>query len=62
MIAGPVCETHRLGYIIDILLKSFIQHVKNCVGDDIDFLIHVPDHVKNNTSLVSFVINVNKHT
>ena len=28
IVAGPVCETRKLSNLIDILLKSFIKHVK----------------------------------
>ena len=28
IVAGPVCETHRLSNLIDLLLKPFIKHVK----------------------------------
>lgn len=54
IIAGPVCETHRLSNLIDILLKPFIKHVKSYVRDDIDFLSHVPNKIDKNAILVSF--------
>ena len=38
IVAGPVCETHRLSNLIEILLKAFIKQVKSFTRDDIDFL------------------------
>ena len=54
IVAGPVCETHRLSNLIDLLLKPFIKHVKSYVRDDLDFLSHLPTSVNQNTLLVSF--------
>ena len=59
IVAGPACETHRLSNLIDILLKPFIEKVKGCVRDDIDFLNYIPKSVPSNTLLVSFdVVNL----
>ena len=54
IVAGPVCETHHLSNLIDILLKPFVQHAKSYVNDDIDFLTHLPEHITEGTLLVSF--------
>ena len=54
IVAGPVCETHRLSNLVDILLKPFIKHVKSYIRDDMDFLKHIPKSVSKNTKLVSF--------
>ena len=51
---GPVCETHRLNNLIDILLKLFLKHVKSYVRDDIDFLQYIPKRISEDTILVSF--------
>ena len=50
----PVCETHRLSNLIDILLKPFIKQVKSFIRDDIDFLSYIPNTVDENAILVSF--------
>ena len=52
--AGPVCETHRLSNLMDILLKPFLKHVKSYVRDDIDFLQYIPKRISEDTILVSF--------
>ena len=58
IVAGPVCETHRLGNLVDILLKPLIEKVKSSVRDDIEFLDYMPKTVPSNTLLVSFdVVN-----
>ena len=54
IIAGPVCETHRLSNLIDILLKPFIKQVKSFIRDDIDFLSYTPNIVPEKATLVSF--------
>ena len=54
IVAGPVCETHRLSNLIDILLKPFIKQVKSFIRDDIDFLSYIPNTVDENAILVSF--------
>ncbi|MCG8094140.1 MAG: hypothetical protein JAZ17_11035 [Candidatus Thiodiazotropha endolucinida] len=54
IVAGPVCETHRLSNLIDILLKPFIKNVKSYIRDDIDFLSHLPRKIDKNAMLVSF--------
>ena len=56
IVAGPVCETHRLSDLIDILLKLFIKHVDTCsyVRDDVDFLNYIPKSIPENTVMVSF--------
>ena len=54
IVAGPVCETHTLSNLIDILLKSFLKHVKSYVRDDIDFLQYMPKTISEDKILVSF--------
>ena len=38
IVAGPTCETHRIGIFLDILLKPYLKYVKSYVKDDIDIL------------------------
>ena len=52
IVAGPVCETHRLSNLIDILLKPFIKQVKSFIRDDIDFLSYTPNIVPEKATLV----------
>ena len=54
IVAGPVCETHRLSNLIDILLKPFIKQVKSFIRDYIDFLSYTPNIVPEKATLVSF--------
>ena len=54
IVAGPVCETHRLSNLIDILLKPFIKQVKSFIRDDKDFLSYTPNIVPEKATLVSF--------
>ena len=54
IVAGPVCETHRLSNLIEIILKPFIKQVKSFIRDDIDFLSYIPNTVDENAILVSF--------
>ena len=54
IVAGPSCATHRLSNFIDILLRPYIQFVKSYVRDDIDFLTHLPETIKESSIFVSF--------
>ena len=37
IVAGPVCETHRLSNFIDILLQPYTKYIKSYVKDTKDF-------------------------
>ena len=54
--AGPSCLTHRVSYLLDIILRPFTNHVKSYLRDTTDFLINLPYRVPTNTSLASFDI------
>ncbi|CAC5356903.1 unnamed protein product [Mytilus coruscus] len=54
IVAGPACETHRLSYFLDILLKPFLKHISSFIRDDLDMLNHFPNNVEENTIIVSF--------
>ena len=54
IIAGPVCPTHRLSNLIDMVLKPLCAYVPSFIRDDIDFLSHVPDRTDPNSLLVSY--------
>ena len=59
IVAVPACETHCLSNLVDIFLKPFIEKVKSCVRDDIDFPNYIPKTVTSNTLLVSVdVVNL----
>ena len=53
-IAGPSCPTQRLSNLLDIILKPLCTEVPSFIRDDMDFLHHIPDTVKEDTTLVSF--------
>lgn len=54
IVAGPVCPTHRLSSLIDILLKPFIKYVKSYIRDDIDFLNYLPQSISDDEIFTSF--------
>ena len=54
IIAGPQCLTHRLSYLIDIVLRPLTKRVKSYLRDTIDFLNHLPEHIPEDTILASF--------
>ena len=54
IVAGPVCPTHRLSNLIDIILQPYLKHVKSYVRDDIDFLNFIPKTVEDNVIMTSF--------
>ena len=54
IVAGPVCSTHRLSNMLDIILKPLCKLVPSYVRDDMDFLSYIPDTVDENTQMVSF--------
>ena len=54
IVAGPICETHRLSNFIDILLQPYSKHVKSYIKDTTDFLSKLPQSTDSNAILVSF--------
>ena len=54
IVAGPICETHRLSKYIDIQLQPYSKHVKNYIKDTTDFLSKLPQSTDSNATLVSF--------
>ena len=56
IVAGPLCETHRLSNFIDILLQPYLKHVKNYIKETTDFLSKLPQSTDSNAILVSFDI------
>ena len=56
IIAGPVCPTHRLSNLIDIILKPLCTYVPSFIRDDIDFLSHLPENAHSDSILVSFYV------
>ena len=55
IIAGPSCPTQRLSNLLDIILKPLCIEIPSFMKDDMDFLLHIPDTVKEfeDTTLVS---------
>ena len=59
IVAGPKCETHRLSYLIDILLQPYTKHIKSYIKDTTDFLSKLPTSTNPDTLLMSFdVVNL----
>ena len=54
IVAGPICETHRLSNFIDILLQPFSKRVKSYIKDTTDFLTKLPESTNPNATLVTF--------
>ena len=53
IVTGPNCVTNRLSNFLDVLLKSFLKHVKSYVRDDIDFLNKVPKNTTESKVLLT---------
>ena len=54
IVAGPSCETHRISYLLDVLLKPYVDKVQSYIRDTIDFLNTIPEKVNTESILVSF--------
>ena len=54
IVAGPICETHRLSNFINILLQPFSKRVKSYIKDTTDFLTKLPESTDPNATLVTF--------
>lgn len=54
IMAGPSCPTQRRSNFLDIILKPLFKLIPSYIRDDMDFLNHIPNTVKDNTHLVSF--------
>ena len=54
IVAGPVCETHRLSNLLDILLQPYTKYVKSYIKDTKDFLTKLPENIDENSILVTF--------
>ena len=49
--SGSKCPIRKL---IDILLKTFLKHIKSFIYDSLDFLIKSPRDVDEDTAIVAF--------
>ena len=54
IVDGPVCETHRLSDLLDILLQPYTKYVKVYIKDTKDFLKKLPENIDENSILVTF--------
>ena len=55
IVAGPVCETHRLSNLSDILLQPYTKYVKKSyIKDTKDYLQELPNEIDKNSILVVF--------
>ena len=59
IVAGPICPTRPLSNLIDILLKTFLLHVKSHGKDNLDFLSKCSRKNYEDTLLATFdVVNL----
>ncbi len=54
IVAGPTCPTHRLSHLIDVLISPLVKNVKSYIRDDIDFLGHLPQRMKDSDIFAIF--------
>ena len=54
IVAGPVCATHRLSNLLDIILKPMVYHIKSHIKDTTDFLKNLPRTAQDNSILITF--------
>ena len=54
IVAGPMCATHRLSNLLDIILKPMTVNLKSHIKDSTDFLNKLPTNIPNNSLLVTF--------
>ena len=54
IIAGPMCPTHRLSHLLDILLRPLVEEVRANVRDTRDMLARLPERLEENHSLATF--------
>ena len=52
IVDGPACETHRLSYLLDILLQPYIKYVESYIKDTKDFLLKLPKEIPNDSILM----------
>ena len=50
------CPTRKLTRLTDILLKSFLEHIKSFTRDSLDFLIKCVRDVDEDTEIVLFEV------
>ena len=48
------CSTRKLSQLIDILLKPFLERIKNFIRDSLDFSNKCPRDVDENTEIITF--------
>ena len=56
IVAGPNCPTRPLSYLVDILIKPLLLHVKSYIKDSTDFLIKCNRETSQSTVLATFDI------
>ena len=54
IVGGPKCPTRKLSQSIDILIESFLQHIKSFIFDSLCFIIKCPSEVDEDTEIVTF--------
>ena len=56
IIAGPMCSTHRLSHLLDILLRPFVEVVRANVRNTRDMLARFPKRLEENHSLATLML------
>ena len=56
IVVSPKCPKRKLSQLIDILLKSFLKHIKSFIHDSLDFVNKCPGDVDEDTEIVMFGI------
>ena len=54
IVGGPKFPTRKLSQSIDILIESFLQHIKSFIFDSLCFIIKCPSEVDEDTEIVTF--------
>ena len=62
VVGGPRCPTRKLSQTIDILLKTFLKHIKSLTHNSLDLLIKCPRDVHEDTEMITLdVVNLYKN-
>ena len=54
VVGGPKCPTRNIRQLIDVLLKSFLKHIKSFIHNSLDFLMKYPRDVDEDIEIVTF--------
>ena len=57
IVGCPKCCTRKRSQLIEIILKSFLKHIKSSIPDSLDFLIKCPREVDEDSEIVTFDVS-----